>query len=236
MNTTIKFTCLNGDGNPKPVIKIVQHESVFENDLISISEQVNPVDILAREFLTPEWQARSTLFKEERHLLIPADNNPTHRITILEPISESDVAKKLRWELLKRYIPFNMLYDFENPKETNHNENPSIELGYYISVFKKFNEFFDYVDGLTKPENRVLFGEVSCKHTIPLETIRDYFEFQLTSEYRLKAFKNADKSTLDQPAKNLFDAIVKSTHNDVGSTPEGSDFWINAINECGCSI
>lgn len=156
MNTTIKFTCLNGDGNPKPVIKIVQHESVFENDLISTSEQINPADILAREFLTPEYKARNTLFKEERHLLIPNENDPTHRITILIPIAESNISKELCFELLKRYIPFGILYDLENLKlNEKNNGNPSKELIKYMEIFKKFNEFFDYVDGLILPKSEI---------------------------------------------------------------------------------
>lgn len=229
MNTSIKFTFANGIVGGKPLIKIVQHESVFENDLISTSEQINPVDILAREFLSPEFEARNRLFKEELHICIPPDS-PTHRITTLVPISEKNIAKELRWEIMGRYIPTNIQHSLENPVETNESKIPSPELIHYMQVFKKVNDFFDYVDGLNRPEHQVDFIKEKPK------TVRWFFEMELLDQYRLKAFNNADKITLDLPAKNLFDAICISTHNDFNITKEGTDFWINAINESGYSI
>lgn len=156
MKTTIKFDYQSSGVGGKPIIKIVQPVSVFQNNPDLDLGELDSRDTLAREFLNPDYEPSNRIFVVKHEFGVP-NGEPTHYIKIIEPIMERQFSEKMRWEFLNRYIPSPILYNLDHPVETNKTCSPSHELIHYMQVFKKFNEFFTYVDELTKPEHRVEF-------------------------------------------------------------------------------
>lgn len=61
----------------------------------------------------------------------------------------------------------------------------------------------------------------------PRVTVRDYFELDLNQDARIAAFENTAKIKLDNPTKNLGDAILQSFY--ISETPQGACYWQDII-------
>lgn len=230
MGSTLKIATSNRGVHGVPVIKIIQPLDLIDPP---IYEGVELKDELIASFLhTPCMAHPNSLFRVDTRWT--AEESKV-RITTISAIEEGQMFHTFKHAILDRLISYDSLVEINEFEISSSNINGLGKTPLDYDKYLQIKQFFDWLWDQPYASNTPISAiRIETRKnvkptppTIPMETIRDYFELSLEQSERINAFENTPQNKLDKQVENIWDAI-NSAFN-ITKSPQGAEYWQKVI-------
>lgn len=237
MESTLKIDYSGRGVHGIPVIKIVQPLYLVESTNNEAIEDVR--DRLISEFLhTPCMVHRNHFFRLDTYggpIPTGKQNDKKISVTTISAIEEGQMFHTFKHAILDRLISYDNLVEINEFERSSSNINgfgkTPLDYDKYLQIKQFFDWLWDQPYASNTPISAIRIetrkNVKSTPPTIPMETVRDYFELSLEQGERINAFENTPQNKLDKQVENIWDAI-NSAFN-ITKSPQGAEYWQKVI-------